>query len=225
MSLKSGVTCPHCSIAFTSYATVANLQNCAPDLWQVEFWTCPTCDKSTIELVNYKRGNGSDPFATVTLSRSRVYPKSTGRPPVPSEVPADIAKDYSTAGLIRDDSAEAAAAMARRCLQLVIRTAAGIQKKTLHDEIDELLKGNTLPGYLAEQVDAIRHFGNFGAHPEKFQNTGQLVPVEDHEVEWTLELLESLFDFYYVAPAKAQQRMGGLNAKLAQLGKPQLKKP
>ncbi len=76
---------------------------------------------------------------------------------------------------------------------------------------------------LAHNVDAIRHVGNFAAHPMKSTTSGSIVDVEDGEAEWLLDVLEELFDYYYVAPVKAAARRTALNAKLAAMGKPQLK--
>jgi hypothetical protein len=41
--------------------------------------------------------------------------------------------------------------------------------------------------------------------------SGEVVPVEPHEAEWNLEVLESLFDFYFVQPASAKARREALN--------------
>jgi hypothetical protein len=49
--------------------------------------------------------------------------------------------------------------------------------------------------------------------------------VEEGEAEWLLEVLEELFGFYYIAPARAAVRRAALNQKLAELGKPPLKQP
>jgi hypothetical protein len=56
--------------------------------------------------------------------------------------------------------------------------------------------------------------GNFGAHPMKNANAGEILEVEPHEAEWNLDALEGLFDFYLVGPARAQAKIDGLNAKL-----------
>jgi hypothetical protein len=69
-------------------------------------------------------------------------------------------------------------------------------------------------------VDAIRTFGNFSAHPITDQTTLQIVAVEPNEAEWCLEILEDMFDHYYVRPAHAAARKADLDAKLAAAGKP-----
>ena len=72
-------------------------------------------------------------------------------------------------------------------------------------------------------MDAVRHIGNFAAHPIKSTNTGEILPVESGEAEWNLDVLEGLFDFYFVAPAKLQNRKDQLNAKLKEAGKQPMK--
>jgi hypothetical protein len=49
---------------------------------------------------------------------------------------------------------------------------------------------------------------------------GAIVDVEVGEAEWNLDVLESLFDFYFVEPTKAAQRKAALNKKLKEAGKP-----
>jgi len=57
----------------------------------------------------------------------------------------------------------------------------------------------------------------------KDTSTNEILPVEPHEAEWNLEVLEGLFDFFYVQPAKAKARRAALDAKLAAAGKPPMK--
>jgi len=59
----------------------------------------------------------------------------------------------------------------------------------------------------------------------KSKITGEIVDVEDEEAEWTLDVLEGLFDFYFVEAARAQARRSKMNQKLSDLGKPPLKQP
>jgi hypothetical protein len=76
---------------------------------------------------------------------------------------------------------------------------------------------------LAEGIDAVRNIGNFAAHPIKSTNTGEIVDVEPGEAEWLLDLLEGLFDFYFILPAELQRKKEALNKKLADVGKPPMK--
>ena len=156
-------------------------------------------------------------------ARHRVWPKGSGRAAVPPEVPPEIAQDYAEACLVISDSPKAAAALGRRCLQHVLRTAAGVKPKDLAKEIEQVLDEGNLPSHIAESIDAVRNVGNFAAHPIKGQHGGEILPVEPGEAEWTLDVLELLFDFYFVQPARTQAKRAALDAKLAEAGKPPMK--
>jgi uncharacterized protein Smg (DUF494 family) len=49
------------------------------------------------------------------------------------------------------------------------------------------------------------------------------MPVETGEAEWNLDVLESLFDFYFVQPANLKKKKDALNLKLKEAGKPPMK--
>lgn len=170
---------------------------------KLEFSRCANCGKNVISL------NGKI-----------IYPSGSLRPPCPREVPTSISQDYTEACLVEPFSKKASAALSRRCLQNILRDQ-GIKHGDLSKEIDEAMK--TLPSYLAESIDAIRHIGNFAAHPIKSTSTGEITDVEDEEAEWALNVLEDLFDFYYVQPAIVKRKRDAMNKKLADLGKPPLK--
>jgi len=51
------------------------------------------------------------------------------------------------------------------------------------------------------------------------------VAVEPHEAEWSLNILESLFDFYFDHPARAKAKRDALNAKLQNMGRPPMQQP
>jgi Domain of unknown function (DUF4145) len=152
-----------------------------------------------------------------------VWPKGVSRAPVPPEVPPAIAEDYKEACLVLSDSPKASAALSRRCLQNLLRQAGGVKPGNLNDEIQQVLDGGKLPSDIADNIDAIRVIGNFAAHPNKSNSTGEIVPVEPHEAEWNLDVIESLFDLYFVQPARAKARRDALNKKLQDAGKPPLK--
>ena len=81
----------------------------------------------------------------------------------------------------------------------------------------------SLPTSLHKTIDAVRNFGNFSAHPITEMSSLQIVEVEAEEAEWCLEIVEQLFDHYYVRPASNAKRIDELNKKLANAGKPPMK--
>jgi hypothetical protein len=220
------VQCGHCQADYHPATQMRELGRDADCGWRVAFETCPRCNKYNIRLEN---GDPSpiDSNRILTRRGSRVvHPKGgISRKPAPADVPKGLAEDYNEACLVLADSAKASAALGRRCLQIILREHAKVKPQDLSNEIGEVLASKQLPTYIANDIDAIRHIGNFAAHPIKSTNSGEIVDVEDGEAEWTLDTLVQLFDHYFVGPAEAQKKRDALNAKLADAKKPPLKQP
>ena len=138
-------------------------------------------------------------------------------------MPERFANDYREACLTLPDSPKASAALRRRCLQDLLRENANIQHGNLANEIQQVIDSGALPTYLVESLDAVRNIGNFAAHPMKSTASGEIIDVEPGEAEWTLDVLESLFDFYFTQPEMLKKKRDSLNAKLNEAGKPPMK--
>lgn len=208
--------CPHCLDSYHPQIQEHKLGNDKDYIWTLDWQECPSCRKFIIYLkTNFVFGTFN--------SRFLVYPKAISRTPLTSDVPEEFAKDYKEACLVIADSPKASAALSRRCLQNILREKAKVKHQDLSKEIDEVLSSKQLPSYLAEGIDAVRNIGNFAAHPIKSTNTGEIVDVETGEAEWLLDLLEGLFDFYFISPAELLRKKEVLNKKLADAGKPPMK--
>jgi ssDNA-binding Zn-finger/Zn-ribbon topoisomerase 1 len=140
----------------------------------------------------------------------------------PSDVPEEIREDFLEAAAVLPVSEKASAALSRRCLQHLL-TERGYKGKDLNEQIEKVVKD--LPPRIAENLDAVRVIGNFAAHPIKSKQTGLIVDVEPEEANWTLDVLEELFEYFYVQPKKAEEKRKRLEEKLKEIGKPPLKKP
>ena len=214
---RMGMKCPHCLIAI-HYEPIRN-PVCSEERgrWLISNQACPACKKQIIylELVF------EDPVGSknVLIDAFLAYPRDVAREALSPEVPEEFAGDYREACAIPSGSPKASAALSRRCLQHLIREKAGITRKNLFNEIQDLINSSQLPGYLADGIDAVRQIGNFAAHPMKSTNTGEILDVEAGEAEWLLEILEGLFDFYFVQPAELKRRKDALNKKLTEAGK------
>jgi len=104
-------------------------------------------------------------------------------------------------------------------MQTILRDSGGVKPGNLSVEIQEVISQGQLPSHVESQLDAIREIGNLAAHPTKDKNTGTVLAVEPGEAEWNLDVLESLFDHYFVKPAVAQKRKDAINQKLKQAGR------
>ncbi|MQA91451.1 MAG: DUF4145 domain-containing protein [Gemmatimonas sp.] len=236
MSYNSGRTgkCPHCSTAVRFEATEISARGGAhrrplnpiyldtPSRRGLEFQTsgCPACGLPIVRVVAT-----SDPQDVATRVDVLLWPVAANRPVPPEveEADPDLSEDFREAVGVFPVSKKASAALARRCLQRILTTRGGATGGDLASQIKSVIED--LPYELGLNVDAIRHVENFAAHPIKSRASGEITPVEDGEAEWLLNVLEELFEHYYVAPAQAASRREALNQKLEELGKPPLTMP
>jgi hypothetical protein len=221
--------CPYCSVGvnvgFEEYFAYpdGDPDKIGPGL-DIAWDFCPECEGLLIRLRRgqyVKVGQYSGALKTVEEEQI-VYPPYSTRHVEP-EVPKRYRDDYLEASAILNLSPKASAALSRRILQLVLRDVFTISHRSLLAEIEEFIKRPDVPSYLSDAVDAIRNIGNFAAHPLKDTNSGEIVEVEPGEAEWLLEVLDSLFDFAFVQPARLDERRKKLNEKLKALGKPEMK--
>ena len=156
-------------------------------------------------------------------TNGRTYRLVGNRGPVSAQAPAPIGEDYVEACLVLRFSAKASAALSRRCLQTILHEH-GYKARDLAREIELLLNEsdprNAIPELLRLTVDTIRGFGNFSAHPVTDLTTLQIIPVEPEEAKWCREIIEEMFQHFYVRPKQAKARKAALDAKLAAAGKP-----
>ena len=129
----------------------------------------------------------------------------------PEYIPPQLREDYYEACLIAEKSPKASATLSRRCLQGMIRDRWKISKNTLFEEINEL--ENIVDDDTWEAIKAVKDVGNIGAHMEKDINL--IIPVDPDEAKLLIEMIEELFDVWYVQRHERQQK----KAKLKQLAK------
>jgi len=223
---KRIMKCPHCRVEFHYNPKFTYIGHDSDGDWVIEQAKCPACKKIILLLVN-----GADVYINATTGINYnhvkkhffVYPKSSSRPPCPSEVPKKFAEDYIESCLVISDSPKASAAISRRCLQNILREVAKVKHDNLCNEIQEVIDSKSLPSYIVGIIDAVRNIGNFAAHPIKSEKTGEILPVEPGEADWNLDVIEALFDFYFVQPAIIKKKKDALNKKLTEAGKKPMK--
>ena len=203
-----GFKCPYCNQHFTveenknhntlyftlsnglagEYSLGSNL------LFSIETYRCPNnkCKKGTYILNGF---SGSD-FSGIKRRLLPVYNR-TQPPPC---VPEYIQTDYLEASSILELSPKASATLSRRCLQGMIRDFWDISKANLHQEI-VALRGK-VDDEVIEALLAVKSIGNIGAHPEINSNIDIILDVEPEEASCLLDMIEFLFDDWYVAKEK-----------------------
>lgn len=129
----------------------------------------------------------------------RKYPNSLPKS-INESIPQEIKTDFEEALLCYSVNAyRGAAALARRTVQLICLDKRADKNKKLYQQIDELFKNGVITKDIQEWAHEVRFLGNDAAHPSKDT-------VSKDDAKDILDLLESLCEVLYVAPAKAAER-------------------
>ena len=182
----------------------------ASGTWWAVLWDfCPDCGGIAVWVVSGPKEVDMDSSEQppTNLETRIVFPKTIAGRPVPPEVPREFSEDYREACLIIVDSPKASAALSRRCLQIILREKTEVPHKDLYGEIRWVIENAGLPSELVEILDVPREIGNVGTHPMKSHETGVVADVEPWEAEWCLEVIEALYEHYFVAPARNEERL------------------
>jgi hypothetical protein len=213
--------CPHCSNGIhAAWAAIPLFQDgprAEGQSWHLLQMVCPECDNFIALLQRTPPGLPNNPNLAFIA-----WPQHATRP-VPPEVEEPFASDFREASATLSTSPKASAALSQRNLQAILHDKARIKKRNLDEEIQAAIDSAAVPQWISENLDAVRVMGNFAAHTTKSTNTGAVVEVEPGEAEFLLNVLEGLFDFYFVQPKRAEEQRAAINAKLQDAGKPPLK--
>lgn len=234
-------TCPYCGTATTivsdhhwvSQADIASRSKFLAPKLRVESISCPSPDckglfiSASLHRFGLPTGKTEGHYALrEKYAEWQLMPRSRSKPQ-PEYIPEEIRSNYLEACLILKDSPKASAAMSRRCLQGLARDFWQIpmnRRGNLGAELS-FVKDQVAPDTW-DAIQAIRSIGDIGAHMEKDVNL--IIEVEPHEAELLIELIETLFEDWYVDRHKRQVRAAAvktiaaekLNAKKAGIKAP-----
>jgi hypothetical protein len=212
------ITDPNFSVASIAVKTVRSKHGKVCTL--VSAIACPNEDCKglhlTLALHNFSRYSDGAPYPENEISEWTLMPRSRARP-WPDYIPLDVRNSYIEACLIAADSPKASAALARRCLQGIVRDFWEIplnKRGNLGAELS--LIREKVDSDTWEAIQAVRSVGDIGAHMEKDVNL--IVDVQAHEADLLIGLIETLLDDWYVERHKRRER----NAALAAIAKDKL---
>ena len=213
--------CPHCLVTILAQPWNLSLGSDIDFNWSIMGFLCPSCSRDVFQLMKQPSPGmpslprGAVVSAPINAVSYLIHPKATSRQPVPAEVPEEFTADYREACLVLADSPKASAALSRRCLQHILQEQSGAKtQNNLAKTIEEVIDDPKTPRDVADSLDMVRNIGNFSAHPNKSTNTGEIVPVEPVEAEWCLDVIEMLFELYFVRPSEIQRRRDRVNEKI-----------
>jgi hypothetical protein len=150
-------------------------------------------------------------------------PRSASRPIDPL-VQEPFRSDYLEAAAILPISPRMSAVMSRRVLADVLERYANHSQFSLKERIDKFTDDKAHPSQLRENLHHFREIADFGAHTQK-DDQAEIIDVGDGEAEWTLDLLDRLFDYFIVGPEKDKQMRATMDEKLKAAGRTEIKPP
>jgi hypothetical protein len=144
-----------------------------------------------------------------------VHPRHGTRPldPLIAEREPDLARDYAEAVAILDTSHRMSAVLSRRILADLLEKYAGQDAYGLTDRINAFIADNSHPYPLRQNLHYLREIADFSAHTQTNDQLERL-DASQEEAEWTLSIVERLFDYFIVAPEKDRKLREGMDAKL-----------
>ncbi|MGZ4300657.1 MAG: DUF4145 domain-containing protein [Gaiellaceae bacterium] len=151
------------------------------------------------------------------------HPRSSGRHVDPL-ITGDLRRDYDEAGMILDVSPRMSAVLSRRILADLLERYAGLEKFSLGERVDDFAKDTAHPSQLRENLHYLREIANFGAHTQK-DDQAQIIDVSREEAEWTLDLVDRLFEYFIVGPERDRKMREGFDKKLEDAGRKPLAPP
>lgn len=207
-------SCPHCQ----QHVTISNVIGKDTILYfnnadgrhclTTTFIVCPNpnCQKFTLNASLYRSAPpifpGGNEEIRELVKRWQLVPESTAKV-FPDYIPAALIQDYKEACAIRCLSPKASATLSRRCLQGILRDFWKVKPGNLVAEIKQI-EGKIDPLTWAA-IDATRKIGNIGAHMEK--DIGLIIDVEENEADLLINLIEMLFNDFYVVRAAREARL------------------
>ncbi|MCH8222546.1 MAG: DUF4145 domain-containing protein [Chloroflexi bacterium] len=186
---------------------------------------CPDddCGEYLIKVINAELDKDyTTSVIAENLEEWFALPRKGSARPVDDLVPDKYKRDYQEASLILGDSPRMSAVLARRILADLLEEYAECKQYGLADRIDAFVKDTNHPRDLRKNLHYVREVGDFGAHT-KTDVEGQIIDIESEEAEWTLDVIDNLFDYFIIGPERDADRRAGVTQKMEQAGRRPIK--
>jgi hypothetical protein len=134
-------------------------------------------------------------------------------------------RDYLEAALILDDSPRMSAILARKIVADLLESYGQVKRSLkLSKMMDEFIESGRHPSHVTENLHYLREVADFSAHTQK-DELGNIVEVNLGEAEWTLEVVDTLFDYFIIGPEKDKRRRANIDKKIEAAGRKPINSP
>ena len=197
----------------------------------LEWMQCPNqnpkCEGIIVRATEYEydpayRGSGNPMLWQIPHENEHTWiavPQRRAARPIDPLVPGSFADPFKEACLIRDDSPGMSAVLSRRVLADLLEQYAVCTGYTVKEQIDKFIADAQHPSHVKENLHYLREMADFAAHTKKDLTTGEILETTLEEASWTLDVVESLFDYFIIGPAKDAARRAEMAKKMQQAGR------
>lgn len=193
----------------------------------VEWMRCanPACQQATVKATerHVRPSLGADALTSVSEDMWLVRPMHATRH-VAAIVPEKYKSMYVEATAILDTSPRMSAVLSRRILGDLLEDYVKLDQFSLAARIDKFVADETQPGYIRENLHHLREVADFGAHTQK-DDQAEIIDVGREEAEWTLDIIDGLFDHFIINPERNKRMREGMDEKIKAAGRKSLEPP
>lgn len=184
---------------------------------------CPRkeCRGAIFAVTQHWRGGGgfAPGLPSYQTERRIVYPWGFGSKRAGPDVPEPYRRDFEEAAAILAVSPRMSAVLSRRILADLLEEFAGEDNYRLSNRVENFTKDSGHPRRVRENVNILRSIADFGAHTKRDKDDQAVIlDVTSEEAEWTLGVVERLFDYFIVEPSKDAAMRDGFNQKRIEAG-------
>jgi len=175
----------------------------------------PDCGEIVIRIHDTTREfTGGIPLSRTDSWVARPRHGTAGRTIDPI-VPKRFRRDFLEAAAILESSPRMSAVLSRRILADLLEEFAGRDEFRLGSKLKAFSEDTQYPFAVRKNAQSLNEIADFGAHTQK-DDQAQVIHVDRDEAEWTLNLLERLFDLFIITPAHDEAMRKSIEEKSKQ---------
>jgi hypothetical protein len=177
----------------------------------------PECQELVIRVHQTTHGDQNDAQTETWLACPRGVRRS-----VDVLVPESFRRDYHEATAILEISPRMSAVLSRRIVADLLKRYAGQDQYRLPDQIDAFRADSSHPSHVRQPLHHLREIADFGAHTQTDERE-EIIDVGREEAEWTLHIVDRLFDHFIVSPERDRKLYESMDLQLEQAGRKPIK--
>ncbi len=169
---------------------------------------------------------GGVPFETrkAEITSWLIWPRNATRPIDPL-VGEPFRRDYLEASAILDLSPRSSGFLARRIVEYLLEKYDSANPKwALSKKIDEFREKSHHPSPLKKNLHDLREMVDTVAHVKTDQVTGEFIDMTRDDADWTLDLVDRLFDYFIIQPERTRQIEAAMDEKMKRTDRPAIRR-